>query len=250
MSWEVPVSSWKFPLVRHGGSTAIFDHQGRKSIRRSTQRDAQKCVGKFLAPWFVCLRSVGGCFPGVLAVWAALAFGLVVLFRWWVLSSDPVVLGFTPVAGVHAYGTPQPWCWLRGSYRRGAEIPTRKVLVRSEQRASDPRTSKIKSCVLVFEWPRASRSTSHVGGMSGHTFCSPVALGCACWWLSLVWRWYFWRLCSWRWCFSLACGFGVSRFPLRGPRPEDRFFPQVSPSMFWDFGSLHQKHRQSAGPWL
>ena len=81
--------------------------------------------------------------------------------------------------------------------------------------------------------------------MSGHTLCSPVVLGLACWWLSLVWlgagasggcapakskscalvsewprgRWCFWRLCSWRWCFSLACGFWVSfRFPLRGPQ--------------------------------
>ena len=58
----------------------------------------------------------------------------------------------------------------------------------------------------------------------------------------------FWRLCSWCWCFLLACRFWASfRFPSRGPRPEGRFLPQVSPSMFWDFGFLH---RESAGPWL
>ena len=37
------------------------------------------------------------------------------------------------------------------------------------------------------EWPRASCSSSHVGGMSGHTANSLVALVSACWWLSLVW---------------------------------------------------------------
>ena len=42
-------------------------------------------------------------------------------------------------------------------------------------------------CALVSEWPRASHSSSHVGGMSGHSLCSPVVLGLACWWLSLVW---------------------------------------------------------------
>ena len=48
----------------------------------------------FLAPW-VCLPSVcGRFFPGVLGLWAPLAFGPVVLFRWRVLSSGPVVLGF------------------------------------------------------------------------------------------------------------------------------------------------------------
>ena len=41
--------------------------------------------------------------------------------------------------------------------------------------------------ILVSEWPRASCSSSHVGEMSGHTTNSLVALGSACWWLSLVW---------------------------------------------------------------
>ena len=44
-----------------------------------------------------------------------------------------------------------------------------------------------ESYVLVSEWPRASHSSSPVGGMSGHVLNSPVVLGCACWWLSLVW---------------------------------------------------------------
>ena len=35
-----------------------------------------------------------------------------------------------------------------------------------------------------------------------------------------------------------------------GADPRNGSLPQVSPSMFWDFGSLHQKHRESAGPWL
>ena len=40
---------------------------------------------------------------------------------------------------------------------------------------------------LSFRVARASRSSSHVGGMSEHALFSPVVLGCACWWLSLVW---------------------------------------------------------------
>ena len=44
----------------------------------------------------------------------------------------------------------------------------------------------IDSCVLFSVWRRASHSSSRVGGMSGHTLCSPVVLGLACWWLSLV----------------------------------------------------------------
>ena len=56
------------------------------------------------------------------------------------------------------------------------------------------------------------------------------------------------RWCSWRWCFSLAFDFFL-RFPLRKRRSEDRFFlPQVSPSMFWDFGSLHKKPRVGGPP--
>ena len=49
-----------------------------------------------------------------------------------------------------------------------------------------------------------------------------------------------------RWCFLIACGFAVSFFDR--PRPKDRFSSAGIPSMFWDFGSLHQKHRESAGP--
>ena len=41
--------------------------------------------------------------------------------------------------------------------------------------------------ILVSVWPRASCSTSHIEEMSGHTTNSLVALGSACWWLSLVW---------------------------------------------------------------
>ena len=44
---------------------------------------------------------------------------------------------------------------------------------------------------------------------------SPVALG-LCLMVAvarLAGRWCFWRLFSWRLCFSLACGFGCSRFP-------------------------------------
>ena len=44
-----------------------------------------------------------------------------------------------------------------------------------------------KTELLVSAWPWASRSSFHVGGMSGHTVKnSPIALGCACLWLSLV----------------------------------------------------------------
>ena len=39
-------------------------------------------------------------------------------------------------------------------------------------------------------------------------------------------------------------------FLFRGSRPKDRFSSVGIPSMFWDFGSLQQKHRESAGPWL
>ena len=75
------------------------------------------------------------------------------------------------------------WC----SYRHGAERPTSKGLVRSHWRATDPRTGNIESCVLASGWPRASHSSSPVGGMSGHTLGSSVVLVRACWWLSLVW---------------------------------------------------------------
>ena len=61
---------------------------------------------------------------------------------------------------------------LRGSLRLGMRL---RACIRDE------------SHVLVSEWPRASHSSSHVGGMSGHTRNSLVVLGCACWWLSLGW---------------------------------------------------------------
>ena len=80
---------------------------------------------------------------------------------------------------------------------------------------------------FVSVWPRASNSSSHVGGMSGHTPKSPVVLGRACWWLSLVW------LGAGAFC-GCAPGAGAFRWPvglgflfrylLRGRRPEDRFF--------------------------
>ena len=41
--------------------------------------------------------------------------------------------------------------------------------------------------IFISEWPWASHSSSHVGGMSGHTLKSPVVSVRACWWLSLVW---------------------------------------------------------------
>ena len=53
----------------------------------------------------------------------------------------------------------------------------------------------------------------------------------------LAGRWCFWRLRSWRWCFLLACVFF-----LWAPS-KDRFSSTSIPSMFWDFGFLHQKHR-------
>ena len=118
--------------------------------------------------------------------------------------------------------------------------------------------------IPISEWPRASHSSSHVGGISGHTLKSPVVFVCACCWLSLVWlgagasggcapgvgasRWL------------VGLGF-LFRFPLRclsppvlplvpfrfgGVRPQNRqsFFDRYPLfSMFWDFGSLHQKHR-------
>ena len=40
-------------------------------------------------------------------------------------------------------------------------------------------------CNSNFRAPRAPHSSSHMGGMSGHTLSSPVVLGCTCWWLSL-----------------------------------------------------------------
>ena len=54
-------------------------------------------------------------------------------------------------------------------------------------RAIVPRTELLGKFGFVSKWPRASRSSSHVGGMSGHSLNSPVVLGCACWWLSLFW---------------------------------------------------------------
>ena len=80
--------------------------------------------------------------------------------------------------------------------------------------------AKFESCVLVSEWPRASRSSSHVGGMSGHVPNSPVALGGACWWLSLVWLGA--RapgLGVWRWLVGLWLRFPFffARAPTRRP---------------------------------
>ena len=74
-------------------------------------------------------------------------------------------------------------------------------------RAIVPRTELLGLFGSVSKWPRASRSSSHVGGMSGHTLNSPVVLGCACWWLSLVWLGA--GASSGCLCFSLACGFLV-----------------------------------------
>ena len=53
-------------------------------------------------------------------------------------------------------------------------------------RAIVPRTELLGLFGLVSEWPRASRSSSHVGGMSGHSLllCWWLSLGWACWWLS------------------------------------------------------------------
>ena len=55
------------------------------------------------------------------------------------------------------------------------------------------------------------------------------------------------------WCFSLACGFRVSflRFPWRGRRPQDWFFPEVSPLLdvlgLW-FTASEAKSRRAS--WL
>ena len=89
-----------------------------------------------------------------------------------------------------------------------------------------------KTELLVSAWPWASRSSSLVGGMSGRTFYSLVALGLACWWLSLLWL----DAGASGGCalgagaFLLACGFGVSFFV--GPVPKTGFLPQVSPRCF------------------
>ena len=81
-----------------------------------------------------------------------------------------------------------------------------------------------------------------VGGMSGRTFCSLVALGLACWWLSLLWldagASGGCALGAGAFCWLVGLGFLFC-----GPRPKDRFSSTGIPSMFWDFGSLHQKHR-------
>ena len=96
--------------------------------------------------------------------------------------------------------------------RRAAERPTSTDLVRSYQRATD----------LVSEWPRASRSSCHVGGMSRHDPNSPVALGRACFWLSLVWL----GAGASRWLVGLGVLFSVpfARAPTQGPV----FLPQAS----------------------
>ena len=59
--------------------------------------------------------------------------------------------------------------------------------------------------VHTSQWPRASHSRSHVGGMSGHSLKTSVVLCCSCWWLSLVWL----GASGGCLCFSLAFGFLV-----------------------------------------
>ena len=61
--------------------------------------------------------------------------------------------------------------------------------------------------VHTSQWPRASLSSSHMGGMSGHSLKTSVVLCCACWWLSLVWLGA--GASGGCLCFSLACGFQV-----------------------------------------
>ena len=120
-------------------------------------------------------------------------------------------------------------------------------------RANDPRTEQLEKFGKVSEWPRASRSSSHVGGTSGHNNNSLVVLGLACWWLSLVWLGAGASggcapgVGALRWLVGLG---SLLCFPFRGRRPEDQFSSVGIPLLFWDFGSLHQKHRESAGPWL
>ena len=95
-------------------------------------------------------------------------------------------------------------------------------------RATDPRTEQLEKFGKVSEWPRASRSSSHVGGMSSHAFFSPVVLGLACWWLSLVWLGA---------GASGACAPGAGLWVWRPSRvslfvcadPRTGFLPQVSP---------------------
>ena len=84
-------------------------------------------------------------------------------------------------------------------------------------RAIDPRTELLGKFGQVSEWPQPSHSSFLVRGMSGHYPKTPVVLGCACWWLSLVWLGA--GASGGCWCFSLPCG--LFRFPFRRRRPED-----------------------------
>ena len=57
--------------------------------------------------------------------------------------------------------------------------------------------------------------------MSGHYPKTPLVLGCACWWLSLVWL----GAGASGGCLFFLAGlwvFWLFRFPFRGRRPEDR----------------------------
>ena len=115
---------------------------------------------------------------------------------------------------------------------------------------------------------RASRSSSHVGGMLGHVPNSPVALGGACWWLSLVWL----GAGAPGLCLALVrevvVSFSISlcdgadpktgrdqKIPLRQASPQRRCSTvscplPVSCPTFWDFGFLAPEAPSRRASWL
>ena len=89
-------------------------------------------------------------------------------------------------------------------------------------RATDPRTGVTWKVRLSFRVGAGITFQLRCGRDVGpHLQTLLVVLGCACWWLSLVWLGA--GASGGCWCFSLACGFLVVSFSfLRARRPEDR----------------------------
>ena len=121
------------------------------------------------------------------------------------------------------------------TFRRGHLYPTQKlqptpVTGRPSQQLAGNRPKNRVTWVVLALFPSGRGhhvSSSHVGGMSGHSLNSPVVLGCACWWLSLslAGSWCFWLACPWCWLVGLC----FVCFPFRGRRPMDRHFTRYSP---------------------
>ena len=133
-----------------------------------------------------------------------------------------------------------------GIYRRGR----RDSRVRSVDASSFVQASqKVPGEMLEAGSHGLSVGTQRLVGnisLSGHILNSHVALGLACWWLSLVWlgAGASGGCAPGAGAFCWLVGLG---FLFCGPRPKDRFSSAGIPSMLWDFGSLQQKHRESAG---